>query len=116
MEGFIWKWMKAASALHPHGRITGQGKEVDGERDSWPEALEIRDLVAADHRPYFPVHPTGRCGHFNQCVFYKKAREGRAESWDVIVTKTMILVLADLRPGAAAAICPTRADLPVHLR
>ena len=45
----------------------------DGERDSWPEALEDQDWsrLTTDHIQC----SNRRCGHFNQCVFYK-ARDG----------------------------------------
>ncbi len=69
----------------------------DGERDSWPEALEDQDWsrLTTDH-----IQCTNRrCGHFNQCVFYK-AREG-IQKIDVIVTNHD-LVLADLALGGGA--------------
>jgi ATP-dependent DNA helicase DinG len=69
----------------------------DGERDSWPAALDDQDWsrLTTDH-----IQCTNRrCGHFNQCVFYK-AREG-VQKVDVIVTNHD-LVLADLALGGGA--------------
>lgn len=69
----------------------------DGERDSWPEALEDQDWsrLTTDHIQC----SNRRCPHFNQCVFYK-AREG-VQKIDVIVTNHD-LVLADLALGGGA--------------
>ncbi len=69
----------------------------DGERDSWPDAIEDTDwqTVTTDHSQC-----TGRrCSHFSQCAFFK-AREGLTKA-DVIVTNHD-LVLADLTLGGGA--------------
>ena len=73
------------------------GNKWDGERDSWPEALEDQDWsrLTTDHIQC----SNRRCGHFQQCVFYK-AREG-VQKVDVIVTNHD-LVLADLALGGGA--------------
>lgn len=66
----------------------------DGDRDSWPEAIEddAWGQVTTDH-----VQCMGRrCSNFQQCAFYK-AREG-LEKVDVIVANHD-LVLADLALG-----------------
>ncbi|SDS76462.1 ATP-dependent DNA helicase DinG [Halopseudomonas xinjiangensis] len=72
-------------------------KKWDGERDSWPEALDDQDWsrLTTDHIQC----SNRRCGHFNQCVFYK-AREG-VQKVDVIVTNHD-LVLSDLALGGGA--------------
>jgi ATP-dependent DNA helicase DinG len=72
-------------------------KKWDGERDSWPAALDDQDWsrLTTDHIQC----SNRRCGHFNQCVFYK-AREG-VQKVDVIVTNHD-LVLADLALGGGA--------------
>lgn len=73
------------------------GNKWDGERDSWPEALDDQDWsrLTTDHIQC----SNRRCGHFQQCVFYK-AREG-VQKVDVIVTNHD-LVLADLALGGGA--------------
>ncbi|UAW97643.1 ATP-dependent DNA helicase DinG [Halopseudomonas nanhaiensis] len=72
-------------------------KKWDGERDSWPEALDDQDWsrLTTDHIQC----SNRRCGHFNQCVFYK-ARES-VQKVDVIVTNHD-LVLSDLALGGGA--------------
>lgn len=78
----------------------GRG-EWDGERDSWPEAMEDRawSRVSTDH-----VQCTGRkCSHFQNCYFYK-ARE-RIGKVDVVVTNHD-LVLSDLMMGGGAVLPP----------
>ncbi len=76
----------------------GRG-EWDGDRDSWPEAMEDRAWarVSTDH-----VQCTGRkCSHFQNCFFYK-ARE-RIGKVDCVVTNHD-LVLADLMMGGGAVL------------
>lgn len=78
----------------------GRG-DWDGERDSWPEAIEDRAWfnVSTDH-----VQCTGRqCSHYHNCYFYK-ARE-RIHKVDCIVTN-QDLVLADLMMGGGAVLPP----------
>ena len=68
--------------------------EWDGERDSWPDAVEDRtwSRVSTDH-----VQCTGRkCAFFDNCVFYR-ARE-QVHKVDVIVANHD-LVLSDLLMG-----------------
>lgn len=78
----------------------GRG-QWDGDRDSWPEAMDDRawSRVSTDH-----VQCTGRkCSHFQNCYFYK-ARE-RIGKVDCIVTN-QDLVLADLMMGGGAVLPP----------
>ncbi|MGI3129876.1 ATP-dependent DNA helicase DinG [Halopseudomonas pachastrellae] len=84
------------------------GNKWDGERDSWPEALEDQDWsrLTTDHIQC----SNRRCGHFQQCVFYK-AREG-VQKVDVIVTNHD-LVLADLALGGGAILPDPRDSLYV---
>ena len=75
------------------------GNRWDGDRDSWPTALEDQDWarVTTDHSQC-----TGRhCPNFGQCTFYK-AREGMGKV-DVIVTNHD-MVLADLALGGGAVL------------
>lgn len=77
------------------------GNRWDGDRDSWPEALEDEQWarLTTDHSQC-----TGRhCPNFQQCAFYK-AREGMTKV-DVIVTNHD-LVLADLALGGGAILPP----------
>lgn len=66
----------------------------DGDRDSWPEAIEDSTwrIITTDHTQCMGR----RCGNYDSCSFYK-AREG-LEKVDVIVTNHD-LVLADLALG-----------------
>jgi len=66
----------------------------DGDRDSWPEAVEDSAwrIITTDHTQCLGR----RCGNYDSCSFYK-AREG-LEKVDVIVTNHD-LVLADLALG-----------------
>ncbi|MBS7325000.1 MAG: ATP-dependent DNA helicase DinG [Thiopseudomonas sp.] len=66
----------------------------DGDRDSWPEAIEDPTwrIITTDHTQCMGR----RCGNYDACSFYK-AREG-LEKVDVIVTNHD-LVLADLALG-----------------
>ncbi|WP_425222066.1 ATP-dependent DNA helicase DinG [Pseudomonas sp.] len=84
------------------------GNKWDGERDSWPEALDDQDWsrLTTDHIQC----SNRRCGHFQQCVFYK-AREG-VQKVDVIVTNHD-LVLADLALGGGAILPDPRDSLYV---
>lgn len=73
--------------------------EWDGDRDSWPEAIDDRAWfrVSTDH-----VQCTGRkCSHYQNCYFYK-ARE-RVHKVDCIVTNHD-LVLSDLMMGGGAVL------------
>ena len=96
-EGFRIDVDEAGLKLYTRMVEALASKKWDGERDSWPEALEDQDWsrLTTDH-----IQCTNRrCGHFNQCVFYK-AREG-IQKIDVIVTNHD-LVLADLALGGGA--------------
>lgn len=76
----------------------GRG-DWDGDRDSWPDAIDDRlwYRVSTDH-----VQCTGRqCSHFHNCYFYK-ARES-IHKVDCIVTN-QDLVLADLMMGGGAVL------------
>ncbi|WP_434772385.1 ATP-dependent DNA helicase DinG [Pseudomonas entomophila] len=75
------------------------GNRWDGDRDSWPEAVDDQAWarLTTDHGQC-----TGRhCPNFQQCVFYK-AREGMGKV-DVIVTNHD-MVLADLALGGGAVL------------
>ena len=96
-EGFNLEVDEAGLKLYTRMVESLASKKWDGERDSWPEALDDQDWsrLTTDH-----IQCTNRrCGHFNQCVFYK-AREG-VQKVDVIVTNHD-MVLADLALGGGA--------------
>ncbi|MBA6418535.1 MULTISPECIES: ATP-dependent DNA helicase DinG [Pseudomonas] len=96
-EGFNLDVDEAGLKLYTRMVEALGGNKWDGERDSWPEALEDQDWsrLTTDHIQC----SNRRCGHFQQCVFYK-AREG-VQKVDVIVTNHD-LVLADLALGGGA--------------
>ncbi|TWI53058.1 ATP-dependent DNA helicase DinG [Pseudomonas duriflava] len=73
------------------------GNRWDGDRDSWPEAIEDEhwSRITTDHSQCTNRH----CPNFQQCAFFK-AREGMTKV-DVIVTNHD-LVLADLALGGGA--------------
>ncbi|UVE18856.1 ATP-dependent DNA helicase DinG [Pseudomonas sp. LS44] len=75
------------------------GNKWDGDRDSWPQALEDSDWarLTTDHSQCTNRH----CPNFQQCAFYK-AREGMGKV-DVIVTNHD-MVLADLALGGGAVL------------
>lgn len=84
------------------------GNRWDGDRDSWPEAIEDQDWarVTTDHSQCTKRH----CPNFQQCAFYK-AREGMTKV-DVIVTNHD-MVLADLALGGGAVLPDPRETLYV---
>ncbi|WP_342244242.1 ATP-dependent DNA helicase DinG [Pseudomonas sp. OTU5201] len=84
------------------------GNRWDGDRDSWPEAIEDPDWarVTTDHSQCTKRH----CPNFQQCAFYK-AREGMTKV-DVIVTNHD-MVLADLALGGGAVLPDPRDTLYV---
>lgn len=84
------------------------GNRWDGDRDSWPEALEDLDWarLTTDHSQCTNRH----CPNFQQCAFYK-AREGMGKV-DVIVTNHD-MVLADLALGGGAVLPNPRDTLYV---
>lgn len=96
-EGFRIDLDEAGLKLYTRMVEALGSKKWDGERDSWPEALDDQDWsrLTTDHIQC----SNRRCGHFNQCVFYK-AREG-VQKVDVIVTNHD-LVLSDLALGGGA--------------
>lgn len=96
-EGFNLAVDEAGLKLYTRMVEALASNKWDGERDSWPEALEDQDWsrLTTDHIQC----SNRRCSHFNQCVFYK-AREG-VQKVDVIVTNHD-LVLADLALGGGA--------------
>ena len=75
------------------------GNRWDGDRDSWPEALEDPTWarLTTDHSQCTNRH----CPNFQQCAFFK-AREGMGKV-DVIVTNHD-MVLADLALGGGAVL------------
>lgn len=78
----------------------------DGDRDSWPQALEDPQWarLTTDHSQCTNRH----CPNFQQCAFYK-AREGMSKV-DVIVTNHD-MVLADLALGGGAVLPDPRESL-----
>ena len=84
------------------------GNRWDGDRDSWPEALEDQHWarLTTDHSQCTNRH----CPNFQQCAFYK-AREGMTKV-DVIVTNHD-MVLADLALGGGAVLPDPRDTLYV---
>ena len=75
----------------------------EGDRDSWPDALEDQQwrTITTDH-----AQCSGRrCGYFRQCPFYKA--RGDLESADVVVANHD-LVLADLALGGGAILPPPK--------
>ncbi|WP_288437446.1 ATP-dependent DNA helicase DinG [uncultured Pseudomonas sp.] len=84
------------------------GNRWDGDRDSWPEAIEDVQWsrITTDHSQCTNRH----CPNFQQCAFYR-AREGMTKV-DVIVTNHD-LVLADLALGGGAILPDPRDTLYV---
>ena len=84
------------------------GNRWDGDRDSWPEAIEDTDWsrLTIDHSQCTNRH----CPNFQQCAFYR-AREGMTKV-DVIVTNHD-MVLADLALGGGAVLPDPRETLYV---
>lgn len=84
------------------------GNRWDGDRDSWPQALEDADWsrLTTDHSQCTTRH----CPNFQQCAFYR-AREGMTKV-DVIVTNHD-MVLADLALGGGAVLPDPRETLYV---
>lgn len=83
--------------LYQHMLEEFAASKWEGDRDSWPDALEDQQwrLITTDH-----AQCSGRrCGYFKQCPFYKA--RGDLEQADVVVTNHD-LVLADLALGGGA--------------
>lgn len=98
-EGFRIEVDEASQKLFTSMIEKLAGNKWDGDRDSWPQALEDQDWsrLTTDHSQC-----TGRhCPNFGQCTFYK-AREGMGKV-DVIVTNHD-MVLADLALGGGAVL------------
>ncbi|MGI9273685.1 MAG: ATP-dependent DNA helicase DinG [Endozoicomonas sp.] len=83
--------------LYQHMLEEFAASKWEGDRDSWPDALEDQQwrMITTDH-----AQCSGRrCGYFNQCPFYRA--RGDLEQADVVVTNHD-LVLADLALGGGA--------------
>ncbi|WP_236194274.1 ATP-dependent DNA helicase DinG [Pseudomonas glycinae] len=98
-EGFKIEVDEASQKLFTSMIEKLAGNKWDGDRDSWPNALEDADWarLTTDHSQCTNRH----CPNFAQCAFYK-AREGMGKV-DVIVTNHD-MVLADLALGGGAVL------------
>ncbi|NBA94603.1 ATP-dependent DNA helicase DinG [Pseudomonas sp. R5(2019)] len=98
-EGFKIEVDEASQKLFTSMIEKLAGNKWDGDRDSWPQALEDHDWarLTTDHSQCTNRH----CPNFQQCAFYK-AREGMGKV-DVIVTNHD-MVLADLALGGGAVL------------
>ena len=98
-EGFKIEVDEASQKLFTSMIEKLAGNKWDGDRDSWPQALEDQDWarLTTDHSQCTNRH----CPNFQQCAFYK-AREGMGKV-DVIVTNHD-MVLADLALGGGAVL------------
>ena len=98
-EGFKIEVDEASQKLFTSMIEKLAGNKWDGDRDSWPNALEDADWarLTTDHSQCTSRH----CPNFQQCAFYK-AREGMTNV-DVIDTNHDI-VLADLALGGGAVL------------
>lgn len=96
-DGYILENSQTSFALYQSMLEAFAASKWEGDRDSWPEAME--DLqwrsVTTEHDQC-----TGRrCGYFRQCPFYKARSD--LEHADVVVANHD-LVLADLALGGGA--------------
>ncbi|MDU8360206.1 ATP-dependent DNA helicase DinG [Pseudomonas syringae group sp. J309-1] len=107
-EGFKIEVDEASQKLFTSMIEKLAGNKWDGDRDSWPQALEDQDWarLTTDHSQCTNRH----CPNFQQCAFYK-AREGMGKV-DVIVTNHD-MVLADLALGGGAVLPDPRDTLYV---
>ena len=107
-EGFKIEVDEASQKLFTSMIEKLAGNKWDGDRDSWPNALEDADWarLTTDHSQCTNRH----CPNFQQCAFYK-AREGMSKV-DVIVTNHD-MVLADLALGGGAVLPNPRDTLYV---
>lgn len=98
-EGFRIEVDEASQKLFTSMIEKLAGNKWDGDRDSWPQALEDHQWarLTTDHSQCTTRH----CPNFQQCAFYK-AREGMGKV-DVIVTNHD-MVLADLALGGGAVL------------
>ncbi|GHE21917.1 ATP-dependent DNA helicase DinG [Halomonas urumqiensis] len=80
------------------GDAYGNGR-WEGDRDSWPEAIDDADWrrLTVDHRQC----TNRRCGHFGACAFFRSRRH--LDSADVIVANHD-LVLSDLALGGGVVL------------
>ena len=96
-EGAVGQQDETSLKLYQHMLEEFSASRWEGDRDSWPDALEDQQwrLITTDH-----AQCSGRrCGYFNQCPFYRA--RGDLEKADVIVTNHD-LVLADMALGGGA--------------
>ncbi|MDB2384728.1 ATP-dependent DNA helicase DinG [Endozoicomonas sp.] len=96
-EGFNIEQDSTARALYQHMLEKFAASQWQGDRDSWPDALDDHQwrMITTDH-----AQCSGRrCGYFNQCPFYKARAD--LEQADIIVTNHD-LVMADLVLGGGA--------------
>ncbi|WP_028238481.1 ATP-dependent DNA helicase DinG [Stutzerimonas azotifigens] len=107
-EGFRLEVDEASQKLFTRMIEKLAGNRWDGDRDSWPEAVEDADWarLTIDHSQCTNRH----CPNFQQCAFYR-AREGMTKV-DVIVTNHD-MVLADLALGGGAVLPDPRETLYV---
>jgi len=107
-EGFKIEVDEASQKLFTSMIEKLAGNKWDGDRDSWPMALEDQHWarLTTDHSQCTTRH----CPNFQQCAFYK-AREGMGKV-DVIVTNHD-MVLADLALGGGAVLPDPRDTLYV---
>jgi len=107
-EGFKIEVDEASQKLFTSMIEKLAGNKWDGDRDSWPVALEDAQWsrLTTDHSQCTTRH----CPNFQQCAFYK-AREGMGKV-DVIVTNHD-MVLADLALGGGAVLPDPRDTLYV---
>ena len=96
-DGYSLEDDKSSLALYQKMLDEFASSKWEGDRDSWPDALEDQRwrMITTDH-----AQCSGRrCGYFKQCPFYKARQD--LEQADVIVTNHD-LVLADLALGGGA--------------
>lgn len=96
-EGYTLDNDKSSLALYQKMLEEFSASRWEGDRDSWPEALEDQQwrMITTDHAQC----SNRRCGYFKQCPFFKA--RGDLEQADVIVTNHD-LVLADQALGGGA--------------
>ncbi len=96
-EGFPLENDQSSMALYQKMLEDFAASKWEGDRDSWPDALEDQQwrMITTDHSQC----SGRRCGYFNQCPFYKA--RGDLEQADVVVTNHD-LVLSDLALGGGA--------------
>jgi ATP-dependent DNA helicase DinG len=107
-EGFKIEVDEASQKLFTSMIEKLAGNKWDGDRDSWPQAVEDPQWarLTTDHSQCTNRH----CPNFQQCAFYR-AREGMGKV-DVIVTNHD-MVLADLALGGGAVLPDPRETIYV---